>query len=100
MHRCDHWPSLIGLRIEIRHHGNPVRDGLVEAATTDATTDSSILWLHAEGVDGRTLYLADEGYEAWVEPATLPNDVYMQLICHRGSVGEGLENDLSATSAQ
>lgn len=96
MHRCDHWPSLIGVRIEIRHHGNPVRDGMVEAATTD----SSILWLHAEGVDGRTLYLADEGYEAWVEPATLPNDVYMQLICHHGSAGEDLENDLGFMSAQ
>lgn len=76
-HQCDNWPILVGTRVEIRRYRKRVREGLVEAATADSST----LWLSAEGVEGRTLYAASEGYEVWVDPVMLPDSLYGEVVC-------------------
>lgn len=62
-----HWTALIGAFVEIRHHGRVIRTGTVD----DATEDSSVLWIAAEGVQPRTMYQAALGYQAWVKPQEL-----------------------------
>ena len=49
-----HWTALIGAFVEIRHHGRVIRTGTVD----DATEDSSVLWIAAEGVQPQTMYQA------------------------------------------
>lgn len=82
-HQCDNWAILVGARVEIRLHRQHVRDGVVEAAAID----SSSLWLAVEGGDGPTMYTAEDGYEAWVEPETLPDNICVQVVCHHGCRG-------------
>ena len=61
------WKRLIGAHVELRRQQQFVRRGVVE----DATPDSSILWLAADGINPRTMYEAAEGYSVWVEPQQL-----------------------------
>ncbi|WP_353710705.1 hypothetical protein [Arthrobacter sp. K5] len=63
----NQWSALIGARVEIRHNGVAIRNGAVD----DATDDSSVLWIAAEGVQPRTMYEAALGYQAWVKPQEL-----------------------------
>ncbi|MCF3140852.1 hypothetical protein LRQ04_16470 [Paenarthrobacter sp. AR 02] len=96
MHRCDSWPNLVGARVEIRRHDSHVRDGLVEAAAPDSTT----IWIAAEGVDGRSLYTAEDGYEVWLEPESLPDKIYMQVICRLGPSGHAPAGPTAHTTPQ
>lgn len=91
-HPCDNWPLLLGRRVEIRRRRKKVRSGTVEAAAAD----SSILWLAAEGVSCRTLYAASEGYEVWVDPETLPDSLYIQVVCRSGRDRGGAESSGTA----
>ena len=41
--------------------------------------DSSMLWLMADSSQGRTLYSAYEGHEAWIEPELLEAHHLLQV---------------------
>lgn len=69
------WSDLIGAVVEIRLRGEPVDTGEVE----EATADSSILWISANGVRPRTLYDAASGYEVWVEPRELDGNARFRM---------------------
>lgn len=58
------WSRLVGTPVQIRKNGQLVRAGVVDAAMPD----SSVLWLAADSLEGRALYSADDGYEAWLRP--------------------------------
>lgn len=47
-----------------------VRTGIVD----DAMPDSSVLWLAAEGIHARSMYVAAENHTAWVEPQELTGE--------------------------
>ncbi|MDP9987011.1 hypothetical protein LFT44_01480 [Arthrobacter sp. FW306-05-C] len=61
------WIRLIGVPVEIRKDSRVVRAGVVD----DAMTRPAALWLAADAAGGRTLFTADEGYEAWIKPQEL-----------------------------
>ena len=61
------WSNLVGLPVELHRHGRYIRSGLVDAAMPD----SSVLWLAAEGADGRQMFEAALGYQARINPREL-----------------------------
>lgn len=66
-HRHDDWSQLIGAHVQIRRDYETVRWGVVD----DAMTNSSAVWLMADGEHGRKVYAKAEGYEIWIEPREL-----------------------------
>ncbi|KSU76872.1 hypothetical protein GA0061083_2287 [Pseudarthrobacter enclensis] len=69
------WSRLIGIPVQIRQYGTAIRSGVVD----DAMPDSSMLWLMADSSQGRTLYSAYEGHEAWIEPELLEAHHLLQV---------------------
>ncbi|MEV7649127.1 hypothetical protein [Arthrobacter sp. NPDC089319] len=63
----DDWSRLVGADVEVRHRGNPLREGLIEAVTGD----SKVAWLAQDGCHQRLMILKDEGYEIWLRPNQL-----------------------------
>jgi hypothetical protein len=53
------WPLLVGTVVEVRREGRVVRTGLVE----DVTASGEIVWIAADGFDGRTMIDKREGYQ-------------------------------------
>lgn len=41
--------------------------------------DSSVLWLAAEGADGRQMFEAELGYQAWTYPRELIGDLRFKM---------------------
>lgn len=60
------WTAVLGQSVEVRHHGELFRVGLVEAVTPDG----SILWILGHGVLPRMMVERLEGYKAWIETNT------------------------------
>lgn len=58
----DDWIAVLGESVEIRHHGEPFRIGVVDAVTADG----SILWILGDGVVPRSMFERLEGYEVWI----------------------------------
>lgn len=73
------WSRLIGTPVEIRKNRRLVRVGIVDAAMPD----SSVLWLAADSTEGRTLYAADDGYQAWVRPRQLGGRLCFKMAALR-----------------
>jgi len=73
------WQRLVGAVVQIRRENQVIRTGVVE----DATPDSSLLWLAADGVHQRTMYAAAENYKAWVEPQQLAGHAAYRMTYHR-----------------
>lgn len=69
------WNLLIGAPVEITRWGALVRAGIVE----DAMPDSSLLWVAAEGVQGRELFCAADNYEVWIEPRLLDGNMRYRM---------------------
>lgn len=67
MIRFHDWSDLQGVAVLIKKNGRRVRSGHVEAVTPAA----DVLWLEGHGVEPRTLFHKDEGYEVWLDPANL-----------------------------
>lgn len=61
-HLQTDWLPLVGQDVEVRLHGETLRQGTVDAVTLD----NSILWLAAEGEHGRAMWERAEGYTVWV----------------------------------
>ncbi|MGO4590223.1 hypothetical protein [Paenarthrobacter sp. 2TAF44] len=66
-YRHDQWHLLIGAIVETYKNGDLIRSGRVD----DAMSDSSLIWLAADGPDTRALFDAADGVEVWVEPRQL-----------------------------
>jgi len=45
--------------------------------------DSSVLWLAADGIHLRQMYVADENYAAWVEPLEMHGAATYRMITSR-----------------
>lgn len=73
--RMKEWSLLVGAPVEIRMWGTLIRAGTVE----DAMPDSSLLWIAADGVQGRALFSAADNYEVWVEPRLLDGDMRYRM---------------------
>jgi hypothetical protein len=69
------WNLLIGAPVEITRRGTLIRAGIVE----DAMQDSSLLWVAADGVQGRELFSAADNYEVWVEPRLLDGNMRYRM---------------------
>lgn len=54
-----YWHLLVGAVVEVRQDGQVVRTGLVE----DVTASGDIVWIAADGFDGRTIIDKREGYK-------------------------------------
>jgi hypothetical protein len=63
----SNWDQLVDALVEIRLEGRVIRTGFVDAAMPD----SSHVWIAADGVSGRQLFDAADGYEVWVTPQQL-----------------------------
>ena len=57
------WRDLVGAIVEVRHKGNIVRVGYVDAVMPDA----SIFWLAAEISQPRSMYEAAHGFSIWTD---------------------------------
>lgn len=66
---------LTGAPVEIRRNGTTVRSGTVEAVMSD----SSLLWIQADGARGRELFAAADTYEVWIEPHLLDGDMRYRM---------------------
>jgi hypothetical protein len=75
LRRYQDWYRLIGVPVEIRQYGRTVRNGVVD----DAMPDSSMVWLMADALQGRTLYSLHEGHEVWIEPELLEAHHLLQV---------------------
>lgn len=53
------WHLLVGAVVEVRRDGRVVRTGLLE----DVTASGDIVWIAADGFDGRTMIDKREGYK-------------------------------------
>lgn len=64
------WNYLLGRIVEVRTGGHRIRNGVVEAVSSD----SSMMWLGFDGVHGRQLIMNTDGYEISIleEPAVQP----------------------------
>ncbi len=62
-HLQHEWGPLVGLDVEIRHSGKPVRYGHVDAVTRD----DQVLWLRHDGALHRQLFERSEGFEVWTK---------------------------------
>ncbi|MFE5837639.1 hypothetical protein [Arthrobacter sp. NPDC056493] len=60
LRRIDDWGLLSGASVEIRAHGVPVCNGMVD----DVTDDGGILWIRST-IEGRRLFEKAASYEAW-----------------------------------
>lgn len=63
----DKWCGLLGAVVEVRKNGVVIRRGIVH----DVMPDSSAVWIAADGLTGREIIEAAEGYQIWVEPKQL-----------------------------
>ncbi|MEI2276023.1 hypothetical protein OHC50_00865 [Paenarthrobacter ilicis] len=79
LHNYPEWIRLQGAVVQIRRDDHVIATGTVE----DAMHDSSILWLAAEGLQLRRMYVAAEGYTAWVEPMLLAGDAAYRMTASR-----------------
>jgi hypothetical protein len=61
------WQLLIGTVVEIRRHGQLIGTGLVD----NATSSGDIVWIAADGINGRTMIVKAEGYDLSITPAQL-----------------------------
>jgi hypothetical protein len=59
--RRDDWSQLIGRTVEVWFYGELITTGIVEQATSDDT----VLWIAAQGIQRRKLYDKLTGYEVW-----------------------------------
>lgn len=73
------WNRLQGAVIQIRRGGEVIAIGRVE----HAMDDSSVLWIAANGIHSRRMYVAAEGYTAWVEPMLLCGDDAYRMTTSR-----------------
>jgi len=73
------WARLVGARVQIRRGNQVIRTGIVE----NAMPDSSVLWLAADGIHLRQMYVADENYAAWVEPLEMHGAATYRMITSR-----------------
>lgn len=73
------WNRLIGVPVEVRKNFLIVRTGVVD----DAMSDSSVLWLAAEGVHGRTLFAAADEYQVWIRPQELNGQLCFKMAAAR-----------------
>ena len=69
------WSLLIGAPVEITRWGTLVRAGIVE----DAMPDSSVLWVAADGIQGRELFSAADNYKVWIEPRLLDGNMRYRM---------------------
>ncbi|WP_142060356.1 hypothetical protein [Pseudarthrobacter sp. B4EP4b] len=67
LHKHEEWSLLLNTFVEIRLHAKVIRTGFVE----DAMTDSSALWIAADGHGPRQMFEAGEGHQVWVKPQEL-----------------------------
>jgi hypothetical protein len=74
-YRIKEWNLLIGAPVEIMRRGTLVRAGIVE----DAMQDSSVLWVAADGVQGRELFSAGDNYEVWIEQRLLDGNMRYRM---------------------
>jgi hypothetical protein len=65
------WQLLIGVRVEIRRHGQLIGSGLVD----NATSSGDIVWLAADGINGRTMLEKADGYDLSIEPTHFREEV-------------------------
>ncbi|MET4538519.1 hypothetical protein ABIE37_000274 [Arthrobacter bambusae] len=73
------WWRLEGALVQIRMDEEVVATGLVDSVMPD----SSVLWLAAESIRSRRMYVAAEGYTAWVEPMLLAGDATYRMTASR-----------------
>lgn len=73
------WWRLKGALVQIRMDEEVVATGLVDSVMPD----SSVLWLAAESTRSRRMYVAAEGYTAWVEPMLLAGDAAYRMTTSR-----------------
>lgn len=62
MYRYDGWSLLRGHFVEVRRRDNVVRRGFIE----EATSDSEVMWLTADGTCTRQMFEKAEDYDVWV----------------------------------
>ena len=74
-YRMKEWNLLAGAPVEITRWGTLVRAGIVE----DVMQDSSLLWVAADGVQGRELFSAADNYEVWIEPRLLDGNMRYRM---------------------
>lgn len=73
------WHRLIGVPVEVRKDFLIVRTGVVD----DAMADSSVLWLAADGTQGRALFAAADGYQVWIRPQELDGKLCFKMAAAR-----------------
>lgn len=56
------WENLVGCTVEVRRGGHRLRNGVVEAVSSD----SSMMWLQFDGVHGRQLIMKTDPYEIYI----------------------------------
>ena len=56
------WKNLVGCTVEVRRDGHRLRNGVVEAVSSD----SSMMWLQFDGVHGRQLITKTDPYEIYI----------------------------------
>lgn len=61
------WHRLIGSLVEIRRHGQFIRTGILD----NATSSGDIAWIAADGINSRTMIEKAAGYELWPVPSRL-----------------------------
>ena len=79
LQNCPNWDRLIGALVQIRRGNRVIRTGIVESAMPD----SSVLWLAADGIHLRSMYVAAENYTAWVEPQELTGETTYRMTTSR-----------------
>lgn len=89
MNQVHDWSVLQGVAVLITKNGRRVRSGYVEAVTIAA----DVLWLKGHGVEPRTLFQKEDGYEVWLDPTNpteLPKETTSCFtIDHVFSTNEG-----------
>lgn len=61
LHLQPHWQHALGQHVEIRLDGITIRSGVVEAVMPD----DSILWISADGLNGREMVERADGKEVY-----------------------------------
>ncbi|MFF2347829.1 hypothetical protein [Pseudarthrobacter sp. NPDC058119] len=79
----DDWAHLVGGVVEVRLNGQLVRVGRME----QTTPDSSMMWVAADAVEQRTLYMKAWGYKVRLSIPVRPNSGTAEPCNHRCACG-------------
>jgi hypothetical protein len=74
-YKQEDWTHLINALVEIRQHGQTLRAGVMD----NVMSDSSALWIAADGIQPRQIFEAAHDYEVWVVPQELSGKITYRM---------------------